>query len=109
VVLFSDAPRELADWYGSVFTLREVVSTPHFIGLRADGVTLFIQQTSEGHRPGMGGVRPHFAVADCAAAFKELVAAGARTILPVTDTGDEQIAAVQDPHGNPIGLLGPRG
>jgi len=108
VVLFSDEPRQLADWYKKVFALREVVSQPHFIGLRAGGCTLFVQRTSEGHRPGVGGIRPHFTVGDCRAVHGAILAAGGRSLLDVTDTGGEWVAAAQDPHGNPVGLLQPK-
>jgi len=53
----------------------------------------------------MGGVRPHFRVASCRGAFDALLAAGAGVILPVSDSGGEWVAAVRDPHGNPLGLL----
>jgi predicted enzyme related to lactoylglutathione lyase len=105
VVIFSDEPRALADWYAGVFEVREVYSSTGFIGLAAGRVNLFIQRTSEGHRPGIGGIRPHFTVADCRESFQQLVAAGASQILGVTNTGGELVAAVRDPEGNPIGLL----
>jgi predicted enzyme related to lactoylglutathione lyase len=105
VVIFSDEPARLAAWYRKVFALRELVSSPDFIGLAGEGVSLFIQRTSEGHKPGVGGIRPHFTVASCRTAYQQLCEAGARTLLPPTSTGDELVAAVQDPDGNPIGLL----
>ncbi len=108
VVVFSDEPRALADWYKRVFVLQEIVTLDHFIGLFAGAVTVFVQQTSEGHQPGIGGVRPHFTVTECRAAFDELLAAGAKKVLGVTDTGGEYVAAVADPEGNPIGLLQPK-
>ncbi len=105
VVVFADRPRRLADWYRQVFSLQEIVTYDHFIGLHAGSLTLFVQQTSEGHQPGMGGVRPHFTVADCRAAFDAAIAAGAVEVLQVTDTGGEWVAAIADPEGNPLGLL----
>ena len=108
VVIFSDQPPLLAAWYRQVFGLRELVSSPDFVGLAAPRVALFIQRTSEGQRPGAGGIRPHFTVRDCRQALAELVEAGARVLLPLSDTGDEWVAAVQDPEGNPLGLLQPK-
>jgi predicted enzyme related to lactoylglutathione lyase len=108
VVIFSDNPPLLAGWYREVFDVRDVVNQGDFIGLFAGELTLFIQRTAEGHRPGVGGIRPHFVVDSCRAAFDRLVAASARPLLPVTDTGGELVAAVQDPEGNPIGLLQPK-
>ena len=108
VVFFADQPRQLADWYRQVFSLQEIVTLDHFIGLFTGELTLFIQQTSEGHQPGIGGVRPHFTVDSCEAALAQLMEAGARQILGVTDTGGEFVAAVADPEGNPIGLLQPK-
>lgn len=108
VVVFSDDPPLLAAWYQEVFDVRAVVNQGDFIGLHAGELTLFIQRTSEGHQPGIGGVRPHFVVAACRAAFDRLCAVGAQEILPVTDTGGELVAAVKDPEGNPIGLLQPK-
>jgi len=107
VVIFANRPRELADWYKRVFALTEFVGTESFIGLATGaGLSIFIQHTSEGHTPGVGGIRPHFTVPDCDAALRALREAGAgKVLLPVTDTGDEHVAAVQDPEGNPIGLL----
>ncbi len=105
VVIFADDPRRLATWYKDTFALTEVFSSESFIGLRGERVTLFIQRTSEGHRPGMGGVRPHFTVEDCRAAHEELLDAGAREILAVTDVGQELVSAIQDPEDNPLGLL----
>jgi predicted enzyme related to lactoylglutathione lyase len=105
VVVFSDSPRTLADWYKRAFDVREVVTSDDFIGLHAGSVTLFVQRTSEGHRPGIGGIRPHFTVEDCDRAFRHLLEVGAQEVLTVTDSGDEWVAAVQDPEGNPIGLL----
>lgn len=108
VVAFSDEPRKLADWYGRAFEAKEFVSTPHFIGLSLGSVSLFVQKTSEGHRPGIGGIRPHFTVKDCPAAFARLVELGAKPLLKPSDAGEELVAAVQDPDGNPIGLLAPK-
>ena len=105
VVIFSDDPPVLAAWYRRVFALREIANSPDFIGLAAESVALFIQRTSEGHRPGVGGIRPHFTVEDCRGAYRELLDAGGRTLLPPTDIDGETVAAVQDPEGNPIGLL----
>jgi predicted enzyme related to lactoylglutathione lyase len=107
IVIFSADPSQLAAWYRGLFALEVLVEQEGFIGLRAGGVTLFVQKSSEGHRPGIGGVRPHFLVADCRGAHQALCQAGAREILPVVDTGGELVAAVQDPEGNPIGLLQP--
>ena len=114
VVIFANRPRELADWYKRVFALNEFVGTDGFIGLATGaGLAIFIQRTSEGHAPGVGGIRPHFTVPDCDTALRALREAGAgEVLLPVTDTGDEHVAAVKDPEGNPIGLLAfktPRG
>ncbi|MCK5799180.1 MAG: hypothetical protein KAI47_18430 [Deltaproteobacteria bacterium] len=108
VVVFSDDPARLADWYKKVFALREFYRVEGFVGLAAAGVTFFIQRTSEGHTPGIGGIRPHFVVASCRVAHASLVEAGATSILGVTDTGDEWVAAVQDPDGNPLGLFQPK-
>jgi len=109
VVAFSDRPRKLADWYSEAFEAKEFLSTAAFIGLSLGSVSLFVQRTSEGHQPGLGGVRPHFTVQDCPAAFARLVELGARPILPPSDAGQEVVAAVQDPDGNPIGLLAFKG
>jgi len=108
VVVFSKEPRALAAWYRKVFTCEPVVDSPGFVGLRMGRVSLFIQRVSEGHAPGMGGIRPHFTVPDCRKAFAELLEAGATEILPVTDAGGEWVAAVRDPEGNPVGLLSRR-
>ena len=108
VVVFSDRPRVLADWYKRVLSVRELWTSEAFIGLSAGAVTLFVQKTSEGHRPGRGGIRPHFRVEDCRAAHDELVAAGATTILAVSDVGAELVAAVADPEDNPLGLIQPK-
>ncbi len=107
VVIFADRPRELAEWYKRVFAVKEFVGSDGFIGLATSGgLAIFIQLTSEGHTPGVGGIRPHFTVPDCEAALRACREAGAGAVLlPVTDTGDEHVAAVQDPEGNPIGLL----
>jgi hypothetical protein len=109
VVVFSDAPKRLAAWYRRMFITQEVVNEEDFVGLACGEVTLFIQRTSEGQSPGVGGIRPHFTVSDCNGAHAALVAAGARTLLPPTDLGDEIVAALCDPDGNPLGLLEPRG
>ncbi|MGC4113225.1 MAG: VOC family protein [Myxococcales bacterium] len=108
VVVFSDAPRKLADWYFQAFEAKEFLSTPDFIGLSLGSVSLFVQRTSEGHQPGIGGIRPHFTVKDCAAAFAKLVELGAKPLLKPSDAGGEIVAALQDPDGNPIGLLAPK-
>jgi predicted enzyme related to lactoylglutathione lyase len=111
VVVFSNQPEELAGWYRKVFALDQFVTTADFVGLATgSGLAIFIQRSSEGHAPGIGGIRPHFTVADCQHTFRELLAAGAqRVLLAPTDTGDEWVAAVQDPEGNPVGLLAPKG
>lgn len=105
VVVFAADPRRLADWYGEVFAARRIVAHEGFYGLDCGGLTLFVQRVSEGHSPGLGGVRPHVTVDDCRAAFDGLLTAGAAPLLPVTDVGAEWVAAVTDPEGNPIGLL----
>ena len=105
VVPFAADPRALAGWYRRVFACEPICESPGFVGLDLGRVSLFVQRSSEGHAPGLGGVRPHLTVPDCRAAYDELLRAGARSILPVSDAGEEWIAAVQDPEGNPIGLL----
>ncbi|HEY3447242.1 MAG TPA: VOC family protein [Myxococcales bacterium] len=109
VVVFSDDPRRLADWYSTAFESKEFLSTPDFIGMSLGSVSLFVQRTSEGHRPGTGGIRPHFTVKDCPPAFARLVELGAKPLLNPYDAGAEWVAAVQDPDGNPLGLLTPKG
>jgi predicted enzyme related to lactoylglutathione lyase len=108
VVVFSENPRKLAAWYRQAFVTQEVANQEDFVGLACGEVAIFIQRTSEGQTPGPGGIRPHFTVSDCRQAHDALVAAGARTLLPPTDLGDEIVAGVQDPEGNPLGLLEPR-
>jgi hypothetical protein len=105
IVVFSREPRRLAAWYRGAFAARPITESEGFVGLRLGRISLFVQQVSEGHAPGMGGVRPHLTVADCRAAYDALLKAGARSILPVTDVGGEWVAAVRDPEGNPLGLL----
>jgi len=109
VVIFADRPRELADWYKRVFALSEFVGTESFIGLAtASGLALFVQRTSEGHRPGTGGIRPHFTVCDCEAAFRALSRAALARCCSRSPTRGRARAAIQDPEGNPIGLLAPK-
>lgn len=105
VVIFSDNPAQLATWYESVLTVKVVVRQPNFIGMQSGNTMLFIQQTSEGHAPGIGGIRPHFLVQNCHTAYQQLIEAGAAEILKVMDLGTEFVAAVKDPDGNPLGLL----
>jgi predicted enzyme related to lactoylglutathione lyase len=109
VVVFARDVRRLAEWYKSNFDCREMgKGGKNFVGLHLGKFSLFIQKESEGHAPGMGGIRPHFTVEDCEFAYRSLLAAGAKKILAVTDTTHELVAAVQDPEGNPIGLLQPK-
>jgi predicted enzyme related to lactoylglutathione lyase len=105
MVVFSDDPRRLADWYRKVFRARPLGESDEFCGLNLGGLSLFVQRRSEGHSPGLGGVRPHLTVDDCEKAVRALLKAGAEPLMPVQDAGEEWVAAVRDPEGNPIGLL----
>jgi hypothetical protein len=105
VVVFSDEPRALAAWYRRAFRAATITDSDDFCGLSLGGLSLFVQRRSEGHAPGLGGTRPHFTVSDCERAHRALLAAGATELLPVRDAGEELVAAVRDPEGNPIGLL----
>lgn len=105
VVVFSESPRSLAQWYRRCFACSVINESDGFVGLNLGGFALFLQRSAEGHSPGVGGIRPHLTVSDCQAAFAQLKAAGARAVLPPTKLGRETVAAVLDPEGNPLGLL----
>ena len=111
VVIFSEAPEALANWYERAWGLRRFSSREDFIGLGGAGqnTSLFVQKSAEGHAPGQGGVRPHFRVQDIHRLMARLVEAGAEELWPLRETDDAWIAAIKDPEGNALGLLQHKG
>lgn len=105
IVIFSDHPERLATWYQEVFSLQNFLRTNDFVGFATKNLSLFIQRSAEGQKPGVGGVRPHFCVDNVEKAYEELLKKGALSRLAPQEIDNEWIAAVDDPEGNPLGLL----
>ena len=106
IVAVSDMDAACA-FYGDAMGLKEKFRDgDRFAAYDGGGVTLALVA---GEEDVTGGITaPSFKVADVAGAVADLVAAGAKVVMPATEGPHETRAVIHDPSGNTLVLYGPK-
>ena len=93
------------EWYAKVTGKQPYFDEPFYVGFDIDGCELGLDPDFKGVKKGNQSVA-YWAVDSAAAALATLVAAGASVLQPVTNVGgDIQVAVVEDPFGNTLGVI----
>jgi predicted enzyme related to lactoylglutathione lyase len=89
---------------GIVLGTEPYVDTPYYVGFRTGDTEIGLDPN--GHSQGMTGPVPYSEVADIAATYDLLIAAGAEGVQEPKDVGQGKlIAYVKDADGNMIGIM----
>ena len=105
-IFFVDDVAAAAAWYQRVTGKAPYFDQPFYTGFELGGYELGLHPASRNQRPGVGGDRAYWGVADAAAAFARLVELGAQPLEPVEEVGGGiRIGAVRDPFGNALGII----
>jgi len=90
-------------WYSTVLGLTPYFDEPFYVGFSVGGFELGLLPDGQ---PGITGPQPLWGVSDIDATYARLIALGASELEPVTAVGGGiQVAAVQDPFGNRLGII----
>lgn len=90
-------------WYTTVLGLTPYFDEPFYVGFSVGGFELGLLPDGQ---PGITGPQPLWGVSDIDATYARLIALGASELEPVTAVGGGiQVAAVQDPFGNRLGII----
>ena len=91
------------DWYAQVLGVSPYFDEVFYVGFSVGGFELGLLPDGE---PGVNGPQPLWGVADIGAVWQRLMDLGAQPLETVHDVGGGiQVAAVQDPFGNRLGLI----
>jgi predicted enzyme related to lactoylglutathione lyase len=97
---------EAKTWYSSAFQQNPYFDEPFYVGFNIGGYELGLDPNQTVSRPGAGGSVAYWRVSDIKTALEHFVTVGALVVAPVLDVGgDIQVATVQDPFGNLVGLI----
>lgn len=90
-------------WYAQVFGMTPYFDQPFYAGFAVGGFELGLVPDGS---PGASGGKAYWGVEGIAAEVARIAALGARIVSDVQDVGDGiQVAEVEDPFGNVIGLI----
>lgn len=93
------------EWYIHMTGVQPYFDQPFYVGFDINGCELGLDPDMKGVSSGNQAVS-YWAVDDIQAVFKKLLANGAVSIQPITNVGGSiEVATVQDPFGNHIGLI----
>lgn len=92
-------------WYTAVTGIPPYFDEPFYVGFDINGCELGLDPDMTGVTPGNTSFS-YWAVEGIAGRIKTLEAAGATMVQPLTEVGGGiQVAALNDPWGNTIGLI----
>ena len=93
-------------FFREVLGVEPYLSSPFYVGFRIGDQEIGLDPN--GHAKGQTGPVAYIEVEDIRARVRELLAAGARERMPVTDVGGGRLIAwLEDADGNVIGLQTP--
>ncbi|MGL6074791.1 MAG: VOC family protein [Fimbriiglobus sp.] len=91
-------------WYSQVLGYDPYFDQPFYVGFNVGGYELGL--VPDGQSRGPGGSRFYWGVSDIYAAIERLRSLGATVLEPITTVGENvQVATVQDPFGNEVGVI----
>lgn len=92
-------------WYAQVLGQQPYFDEPFYVGFSVGGFELGLDPDMTGVTHGTGHVA-YWGVPDCAAEYRRLIGLGATPLQEPQDVGGGiVIAAVNDPFGNPFGII----
>lgn len=90
-------------WYARVLGVEPYFDQPFYVGFSVGGFELGLIPDGT---PSTSGSQALWGVTNAAEAYQRLLSLGAKPLDPVTDVGEGiQVAAVQDPFGNRLGII----
>lgn len=93
-------------WYGSLLGIEPYFDTPYYVGYNVGGFELGLHPAEGGHSAGAGGAVAYWGVERMAEAWPRALALPAKALSPPNDVGEGiLVAAIEDPFGNPVGLI----
>jgi predicted enzyme related to lactoylglutathione lyase len=94
-------------WYAQAFGVEPYFDQPFYVGFSVAGYELgLVPGEAPLHQPGNRGAIAYWGVESADAAWKRVIAAGARPLDAIKDVGDGiRVGVVADPYGNAIGLI----
>ena len=93
-------------WYAELLGVAPYFDQPYYVGFNVGGFELGLDPDVSRAGPGPGGSVAYWGVDDMAATWPRLVALGVAVVSEPRDVGEGiQVATVQDPFGNLIGLI----
>ncbi len=106
VVYIADDIAKAKEWYSRVLGITPYFDEPFYVGFNVGGFELGLHPTEGNMAPTATGAKTYWGVNDVAAAFSELIAAGATAIEEPADVGGGiVVASVCDPWGNAFGII----
>jgi predicted enzyme related to lactoylglutathione lyase len=93
-------------WYRSVLGIDPYFDQPFYVGFNVGGFELGLHPAGAEQAPGAAGVAAYWGVEQLAPVWARLLELGAMPIEKPQDVGGGiQVAAVQDPFGNRLGII----
>ena len=94
-------------WYAQAFGVEPYFDQPFYVGFDVAGYELgLVPGEAPLHQPGNRGAIAYWGVEDADAAWKRVIAAGAKPLDAIKDVGEGiRVGVVADPYGNAIGLI----
>lgn len=92
-------------WYSGLTGVQPYFDEPFYVGFDINGCELGLDPDFSNVKKGNQSVA-YWAVDSVSEALAKLTAAGASVVQPVTNVGgDIQVAIIQDPFGNTLGII----
>jgi predicted enzyme related to lactoylglutathione lyase len=93
-------------WYSETFDIAPYFDEPFYVGFNVGGYELGLDPDVKKQGPAAGGALAYWGVADLKGTLADLEARGVTTRAKLQDVGGGiLVASVEDPFGNPIGLI----
>lgn len=93
-------------WYSATFDIAPYFDEPFYVGFNVGGFELGLDPGVENQPLGAGGSVAYWGVSDLAETLAGLDSRGVTVRSPLQDVGGGiLVATVEDPFGNPIGLI----
>ena len=93
------------DWYVKATGVKPYFDEPFYVGFDINGCEIGLDPDPV-HQPTGNQTVSYWAVDDIAAVHEKLISLGAKNIQPPTNVGGNiNVAIVEDPFGNHIGLI----
>jgi predicted enzyme related to lactoylglutathione lyase len=94
------------DWYIALTGVQPYFDEPFYVGFDINGFELGLDPDNNSVTAKGNQSVAYWSVDDIHASFNKCIAAGASIISPITNVGGTiEVAVVQDPFGNAIGII----